>query len=124
MGWDVELYHVWINRLERCCINVFEYVIPIFYTIAAFAVLLGCKMKNQAVSLYLASIGSIFFYHYYTELVIEITLSILDRYHETDVLKRVIFLRAFKDKYVRLIYSVQTSAISVFVNIGFMRITS
>jgi len=124
MGWEVELYHLWLYRLEGCCVNVFAYVIPILYTITAFAVLLGCNMKNQAVSLYFTSIGWIFLYHYGTELVIEIALSILERYYETDVLKRVIFLRAFKDTNTRLIYSVQTCAFSVFFNLSFLKVSA
>jgi len=123
LGRDVELYHIWIHRLE-CCINVFAYVIPIFYTITAFAVLLGCNMKNQAVSLYFASIGRILLYHYGTELVIEAALSILDRFYQTDVLKRVIFMRAFKNTNTRLIYSTKAIALSAYVYLNFLILTA
>jgi len=123
MGGEVELYHLWLYRLEGCCMNVFAYIIPIFYTITAFGVLLGCNMKNQAVSQYIASIGWIFLYHYLTELVIEVALFILERYHETDVLKRVIFMRSFKDRKTRIVYTVSATAFSVMANISFLRFT-
>jgi len=33
MGGKVELFHLWIYRLEGSCMNVYAYVIPIFYSI-------------------------------------------------------------------------------------------
>ena len=38
LGVKVELYHLWMNRIEGSCINVFGYVIPIFASITAFGI--------------------------------------------------------------------------------------
>ena len=93
--------------------NVFQYVIPIFKLITAFAFLLGCNMTNQAALLYFASISSVFLYHYCQELLNEISLSVLERYYQTDILKHINFMRAFKDKNPEFIYTVYATVYTI-----------
>jgi len=78
-------------------------------------------MKNEAALRFFGSIGLIFVYHYCQELLIEIALSVLDRYYDTHILKRVNFLRLFKDQKTKFIYSLFLGATSAYINTGLLR---
>jgi len=122
LGRKVEWFELWICRLDGSCMNVFEYVIPIFSSITAFALLLGSNTKSKGALLYFGSIGVTFLYHYCQELPTEIALSLMERYEDTKILKRVNFMRAFKNQKHKLIYSVFANGISGLVSIQFLRL--
>jgi len=99
--------------------NVFQYVTPVFFSIGAFGVLLGSNMKHYSVPIYFASMGSILVYHYCQELLFEIELSIIDRYYDKNIMKRVNFISGFKATHTKFLYCVGAATISTYVIILF-----